>query len=60
MQVVILLLWFSLDECQVPTAAAVSLRSSTRQGRKNMRKGMWVEIRTGRDHSPIAVTDEPD
>jgi len=30
--------------------------SSAGQGRENMTKGLWVEIRTGRDHSPITVT----
>jgi len=34
--------------------------SSTGQGRGNMVKGSRVEIRTGRDHSPITVTDKTD
>jgi len=29
--------------------------SSSGQGRKNMMKGFWVKIRTGRDHSPITI-----
>jgi len=33
---------------------------STEQGRKNTVKGLWVEIRTGSDHSPIAVTSKTD
>jgi len=32
--------------------------SSTAQGRKDMMKGSWVEISTGRDHSPITITDK--
>jgi len=54
-----IVLWFSLDEHQVPTKAAPSLPpSSMGQGRKNTMKGLWVEIRTGRGHSPITVTDK--
>jgi len=34
--------------------------SSTGQGRGNMMKGSRVEIRTGRDHSSITVTDKTD
>jgi len=34
--------------------------SSAGQGRGNMMKGPRVEIRAGRDHSPITVTDETD
>jgi len=30
------------------------------QGRGNMMKGSRVEIRTGRDHSPITITDKTD
>jgi len=33
---------------------------STAKGRGNMTKGSRVEIRTGRDHSPITVTDKID
>jgi len=34
--------------------------SSAGQGRGNMMKGSRVETRTGRDHSPITVTDKTD
>jgi len=34
--------------------------SSTGQGRGNMMKGSRVEIRTGRDHSLVTVTDKTD
>ena len=34
--------------------------SSTGQERENMMKGSWVELRTGRDHSPVTVTGKPD
>ena len=37
--------------CQVPTKAALSLSSSTGQGREKITKGSWVEIRTGRSLS---------
>ena len=37
--------------CQVPTKAALSLPSSTGQGRENITKRSWVEIRTGRSLS---------
>ena len=38
----------TLPGCQVPTKAALSLPSSTGQGRENIMKGSWVKIRTGR------------
>jgi len=34
--------------------------SSAGQGGGNMMTGSRVKIRTGRDHSPIAVTDKTD
>jgi len=34
--------------------------SSAGQGRGNMMKGLRVETRTGRDHSPITVTEKTD
>jgi len=34
--------------------------SSAGRGRGNMMKGSRVEITTGRDHSPITVTDKTD
>jgi len=33
---------------------------SAQQGRGNMMKGSRVEIRTGRGHSPVTVTDKTD
>jgi len=55
-----MLWWFSLAGGQVPTKAAPSLPSSAGQGRKNTMKGSWVETRTGRDHSAIAITGKTD
>jgi len=49
----------TLARCQVPTKATLSFPSAG-QGRANVTKGSWVEIRTGRDHSPVTVTDKPD
>jgi len=34
--------------------------SSTGQGRKNTIKGSWVEITTGRDHSPVTIMGKTD
>jgi len=34
--------------------------SSTGQRRGNMMKGSWIEIRTGRDHSTMAITNKTD
>jgi len=48
-----------LPGCQVPTKAALSL-PLLRQGRENITKDSWVEIRTGRDHSAITVTGKTD
>ncbi|GAB0179809.1 mitochondrial enolase superfamily member 1 [Grus japonensis] len=45
---------------QVPTRAALSLPSFTRQGRKGITKCLWVEIRTGKDHSLIIVMSKTD
>ena len=50
----------TLAGCQVPTKAALSLHSSAGQGRENITKGSWVEIRTGRDHSLITVMGKTD
>jgi len=44
----------------VPTKAALSLPSSTGQARRNIMKGSWVEIRAGRDHSPITIMGKTD
>jgi len=52
--------WFGLDKCQVPTKLLYHSRSSNGQGRGNMMKDLRVEIRTGRDPSPITVTDKTD
>jgi len=41
---------------QVLIKATLSLPSSVRHGRKYMTKGLWVEIKTGRDHSPSTFT----
>jgi len=44
--------WFSLAGCQVPTKAALSLPLLNWTGeKKNMTKGLWVEIRPGRSVS---------
>jgi len=51
---------FGLDKCQVPTKKALSFPSSAGQGKGNMMNGSGVEIRTGRDHSPITVTGKTD
>ena len=50
----------TLAEGQVPTRAALSLPSFTGQGRKGITKRLWVEIRTGRDHSLLVVTSKTD
>jgi len=44
----------------MPTRALLSLSTSAAQGRENTTKGSWVEIRTGRDHSPVKITGEAD
>jgi len=43
-----------------PTKPLYHCPSSAGQGRGNVMKGSRVEIRTGRDHSPITVTDKTD
>lgn len=45
----------TLGGSQMPTKAALSLPSSAEQVRENRMKGLWVDIRTGRGHSPVAV-----
>jgi len=52
--------WFGLDKCQVPTKTTLSLPLLSWMGRGNMMKGSRVETGTGRDHSPIIVTDKTD
>jgi len=59
LQGISLVFWFGLDKCQVPIKTALSLPSSTGQGRGNRMKGS-SRIRTGRDHSAITVTDKTD
>jgi len=39
---------------------SVTTPSEQDRGEKNMLKGSWVEIRTGRDHSPTTVTGKTD
>lgn len=39
----------------VPTEAALSLLSSSGQGRENTGEGPWAEIRAGRQHLAITV-----
>jgi len=34
--------------------------SSAGQGRENKSKGSWVEIRTGKDYTPITITGKTD
>lgn len=45
---------------QVPTEASLSLLCSAGQGREYVTKGLRVKVRTGRDHSPIAITGKTD
>lgn len=46
---------FTLSGHQVPNKVTLSLPSSTAQRKENRMKGSWVEIKTGRDHSPFTV-----
>lgn len=39
----------------LPTKATVSFLSAAGQGRDNITKGFWAEIRTWRDLSPVTV-----
>lgn len=43
--------WLGSGWGQVPTKAALSLFSSDAQGRGNIAKGLWVEVRTGKSLS---------
>jgi len=52
--------WFGLDKCQMPTKTTLSLPFSAGQGTGNTMKGSRVEMRTGRNRSPITVTDKTD
>lgn len=46
------------SEQQVHTKMALSLPSSTGQGRENTTKGSWIGIRIGREHSAITVMNK--
>lgn len=46
--------------CQAPTKAALSLSSGAGEGRENIMKESWAEIRTRRDHSPITIIGKTD
>ena len=50
----------TLARHQVPPKASPSSPSSAGQGRENLTKGLWVEIRTGRDHSTVTITGKTD
>ena len=45
---------------QMPTKATLPVSSSAGQRRENRIKGLWIEIRTRRGHSPITVTGKTD
>lgn len=51
-------LGLTLTEHQMPTKVALSLPSSVGQGRQNIMKDLWIEIRTGRDRSPVTVSSK--
>jgi len=53
------LVWPGLS-ARCPPKPLLHSRSSTGQRRGNKVKGSRVEIRTGRDHSPINVMDKTD
>jgi len=67
-QISLLILTLVLNKCfgvawinaRCPPKPLYHCPSSTGQGRGNMMKGSRVEIRRGRDHSPITVTDKTD
>lgn len=52
--------WLTLIGDQVPTKAVLSLFSSAGEGHENLTKGSRVEIKTGRNHSLIAIMGETD
>jgi len=45
---------------QVPTKLLYHSPPQLDRGRENINKASWVEIRTGRHHSPITVTGKTD
>lgn len=52
--------WWVYRVCQVPTKSALSLPLSAGQEKENVKKGLWVEIKTGRHHSAIAIMGKAD
>jgi len=52
------LFWFGLDKCQLPTKTTLSLPLLSWTGERKYDERL--EVRTGRDHSPITVTDKTD
>jgi len=50
----------ALAGCQVANKAALLLPPSAGQWRANIMKASWVEIRTGRDHSPVTIMGKTD
>lgn len=40
---------------QAPIKATPSFISSSGQGRESITKGLWGDIRVGRDHSPVTI-----
>jgi len=52
--------WFAWVNARCPPKPAYHSSSSNGQGRGNMMKGLRAETRTGRDHSPITITDKTD
>lgn len=51
---------FTLAGCPAPTKTTLSLLFPAGQGRENMMKVSWVEIRTKKDHSPSIVMGKTD
>jgi len=49
---------FGLDKCQMPTRTSLSLHLLSWTGERKY--GERLEVRTGRDHSPITVMDKID
>lgn len=45
----------TLAACQVLTKAALSISSTTGQGRENISKGSWAGIKAQRDHLPVII-----
>lgn len=49
-----------LADARCPLKPALPLPSSAGQGRGRIKKGLWVGIRTERDHTPVTVTGKTD